>query len=329
MDNPDARYLNKDIQEYLRAQAIRLRKQGESFVAIAHYLGVHRSTVSEWWHLYLERGEAALSQYHRGRTVGEGRQLHPQQEIQLQQLLRDHSPDELDIDSALWTRRAVQVLIEKHCHITLPIRTVGNYLKRWGFTPQKPRKRAYEQDPKQVNQWLKVEYPRLKQRAQQEQAEIAWGDEAGRCNTDQVGRSFAPRGQTPEIRLSGKKKLRVNYLACMSNQGKCWFMTYVRRFDSSILIPFMRRLIRQVPHKLFWIVDRHPVHRSTAVKRWLETHQDRIELFFLPSYSPELNPTEYLNSDVKQGVHSAPPTRNLKEMNYPAASRRGIKFKTT
>ena len=314
MDRPDARYLPKNVQEYLRKQAIRLRENGETFVAIAHFLGVNRNTVAGWWKLYLAEGQAALSQYHRGRVVGEGRTLTPQQEEEILQVLQTNAPGDVAIDSALWTRRAIQALIEQRFQITLPIRTVGSYLQRWGFTPQKPVSRANEQDPKQVLDWIETQYPQLKKRAQQENAEIAWEDEAGRRNTDQVGRSFAPKGQTPEIRLPLQKRRRVNYLGCVTNGGRMWFMTYTHNFESSTMLEFMRRLIRQASCKLFLIVDRHAVHTSKAVKIWLQRHREEIELFFLPSYSPELNPTEYLNGDVKQGVHSAAPTQNLEQL---------------
>ena len=173
MTKPDARYLNPTIQDYLRQQAIRLRQQGKRFVDIAAYLGVHRNTVSDGWQQYKELGEIALYQQQRGRKVGEGRTLSQKQESEIQQLMQAHFPDELEIDSALWTRRAVQELIEQHCQVQMPIRTAGEYLWRWGYSPQKPLKRAYEQDPDAVEQWLEQTYPLLEQRAQSEGGEIA------------------------------------------------------------------------------------------------------------------------------------------------------------
>ena len=146
MTKPDARLLNPTTQDYLRQQAIRLRQQGKRFVDIATYLGVHRNTVSTWWQQYKQWGELALNQQQRGRKVGEGRTLSEDQEEPLQQRMQTHFPDELEIDSALWTRRAVQQLIERDCGVSMPIRSVGEYLKRWGYTPQKPLRRAYEQD---------------------------------------------------------------------------------------------------------------------------------------------------------------------------------------
>jgi hypothetical protein len=156
--------------------------------------------------------------------------------------------------------------------------------------------------------------PEIVQRAQQEGAEIAWGDESGLRSDDHGGRGYAPVGQTPEIPLSQKQRVRVNFIASVSNQGMVRFMLYSCKFDSTVLMEFMNRLICQAERKIFWIVDNHPVHHSKEVQQWLEEHQGQIELFYLPSYSPELNPTEYLNGDVKQGVHSKAPTRNLGEL---------------
>lgn len=313
MDKPDARLLNPTTQDYLRQQAIRLRIQGKQIAEIAVYLGVHRTTVSEWWRQYQAQGEAALHQQKRGSRVGTGRSLNEAEAATVQGLMQAHFPNELNIDSALWTRAAVQALIASECGIKMPLRTVGEYLKRWGYTPQKPLKRAYEQNPKAVEVWMETEYPALVGRAQQEDAEIAWGDESGIRSDTQVGRGYAPIGQTPEIDLSSQR-VSVNYVASISNQGKVRFMLYSQQLTAQVLLRFMERLIAQRTRKLMWIVDRHPVHRSHKVRQWLQEHQDTIEMQFLPSYSPQLNPAEYLNGDVKQGVHSKPPTRNLKQL---------------
>ncbi len=242
MNKPDARLLNPTTQDYLRQQAIRLRRQGKRMGEIAAYLGVHRTTVSKWWRQYQQVGEAALHQLKRGNKLGEGRTLSPSEEAVIQRLIREHFPDELNVDSALWTRQAVQALIAGEPGVKMPIRTVGEYLKRWGYTPQKPLKRAYEQNPQAVKAWLETEYPAIEQRAQQEDAEIAWGDESGlRCDA-QVGRGYAPIGHTPEIQLN-TQRVSVNYIASISNQGKVRFMLYVQKLTAQVFILFLERLI--------------------------------------------------------------------------------------
>lgn len=309
MNKPDARYLNPTTQDYLRQQAIRLRTQGKRASEIATYLGVHRTTISDWWRQYQQIGEAALHQQPRGNRLGEGRTLSAGEEAWMQQLMQAHFPDELHIDSALWTRSAVQNLIACKCGVKMPLRTVGEYLKRWGYTPQKPLKRAYEQDPQALKAWLATDYPAIEQRAKSEDAEIGWGDESGLRSDAQVGRGYAPKGRTPEIQPN-TQRVRVNYIASISNQGKVRFMLYTQKLTAQVFITFLKRLIAKRERKLMWIVDRHPVHRCDAVQQWLQEHQQIIELHFLPPYSPQLNPAEYLNCDVKQGVHSKPPTRS-------------------
>ena len=161
----------------------------------------------------------------------------------------------------------MRTLIEQQCGIKVPIRTVGEYLKRWGYSPQKPLKRAYEQNPKAVERWLKEEYPAIEQRAKLEGAEIQWGDESGLRSDEYGGRGYAPIGQTPEIHPSERKRERVNYIASMSNQGKLRFMLYTSTLTAEVLIKFLERLIQSRSGKLFWIVDRHPVHRDHLIQQ--------------------------------------------------------------
>jgi transposase len=281
---------------------------------ISEYLGVNRNTISDWWWEYLKEGEAALYQQERGRKVGEGRTLSPAEEKLVETAIRGHFPEEYGIESALWTRPAVRILIEQQCHIQMPIRTVGEYLKRWGYSPQKPLERAYEQDPKAVARWLSEEYPAIRQRAEVEEATIEWGDESGLGSDEYGGRGYAPMGHPPEIHPSKRQRHRVNYIASISNQGTVRFMLYIGSFNAEILCQFLERLIRTHAGKLFWIVDRHPVHREHRVQQWLAKHAQKIELFYLPSYSPQLNPVEYFNDVVKQGVHDKPPSRALSQL---------------
>jgi transposase len=314
MNKPDARHLSIETQNYLRQQAIRLRQQGKGVNHISEYLGVHRNTVSEWWWEYEQYGDAALYQQERGRQVGDGRTLSPTEEAGIQAAMQGHFPEEYSIDSALWTRGAVQALIEQLCGVTMPIRTVGEYLNHWGYSPKKPLERAYEQDPKAVQEWIEQEYPQIEQRARAQGAQIQWGDESGLCSTEYGGRGYAPVGQTPEIRPSQRQRERVNYIASVSNQGSIQFMLYTCRLTAETFIKFCERLIENRSSKLVWIVDRHPVHREAVVQQWVRKHAQKIELFYIPSYSPQLNPVEYLNGDVKQGVHDKPPTRTLSQL---------------
>ena len=319
MEKIDARKLSTDAQQQLRYQVIRLRKQGRTHKEISAITGVSRSTCSTWWSLYKSEGKKALKIQKRGRPIGSCRKLDSEQEKQVQKSICDKCPDQLKLPFALWTRIAVQQLIKQLWGMDIPVRTIGDYLKRWNFTPQKPLKRAYEQNPKAVKKWLDEEYPAIQQQAKQENAEIHWGDETGLCNDSYHGRSYAPRGKTPAIALSARCK-RVNLISTITNQGKVRFMIYNDRMNADTFIKFMKRLIKDADRKILLILDNLRVHHSYKARDWLQEHTDQIEVFFLPSYSPELNPDEYLNCDLKAGVHSGTPARTKDQLKAKALS---------
>ena len=317
MEKIDARKLSTEAQQQIRNQAIRLKKAGRTYKEISEITGIHSTTACKWYKSYLDGGKKAIQIKKRGRPKGSCRTLTPEQEKQLQKAMRDQCPDQLKLPCALWTRFAVQQLIKQLWSIDMPIRTVGEYLKRWGFTPQKPLRKAYKQNPKAVKAWLKEQYPQIAKRAKKEQAQIHWGDETGLCNESYHGRSYAPRGETPAIKLHPKCE-RVNLISSVTNQGQVRFMVYKNKMNSQTLIKFMKRLIKDTDKKIFLILDNLKVHHSYIVKDWLKEHEDEIEIFFLPSYSPELNPDEYLNCDLKAGVHSGTPARSKKQLKKKA-----------
>ena len=180
---------------------------------------------------------------------------------------------------------------------------MGDYLRKWGFTPQKPKKRAYEQCPKAVQRWLDEEYPEIKEKAKLEGAEIHWGDETGIKNCCNHGRSYAPKGKTP-VKKSMSKRFSVNMVSTVTNQGKVQFMVYSGTMNSERFIGFLEQLIKGATKKIYLILDNLRVPHSKPVNEWLEGEgiKDKIELFYLPSYSPERNPDEYLNCDLKHGI---------------------------
>jgi len=319
MEKIDARKLKTEAQQLIRTQVIRLRKAEKTYKEISEIVGIHRSTACTLYKAYESGGRKAIRIKKRGRTKGSCRTLDPEQEKRLKKAITDKTPDQLKFPFALWTRRAVQQLIQQLFSINMPIRTVGEYLQRWGFTPQKPLRRAYEQNPKLVQKWLDEDYPAIAARAKKEDAEINWGDETGLCSDSQHGRSYSPRGKTPAIRLNAKKQ-RINLISSITNQGKVRFMIYNQTMNSQTFIKFCKRLIKDADKKVFLILDNLRVHHSHIVKDWVEQNKEKIESFFLPSYSPELNPDEYLNCDLKAGVHSGAPARSKSQLKGKALS---------
>jgi transposase len=209
---------------------------------------------------------------------------------------------------ALWTRTAVAQLIEQRFGVVLAVRTMGLYLKRWGFTPQKPMKKAYEQSPAAVRRWLQEQYPAIAARAKAEGAEIHWGDESGLRSDDVRGRSYAPKGQTPVVRVNHKRH-GLSVISTVTNKGQMRWKIFAGALNADILIDFLRRLVKGQDRKLFLILDNLRVHHAKPVKAWLAAHKQQIEVFYLPSYSPELNPDEMANADLKQAVTAQAPAR--------------------
>jgi transposase len=200
---PDARQLSDEVLEALRLRALRGCQIGYAEAEVADLLGVCRETVSRWWAAFAAGGLDAVPHDRTGRPRGSGRSLDDEQAQRLQRLIDENAPEKLGISSPLWTRRAVQELILSRCGVWMPRRTVGEYLKRWGYTVQRPARRARKQDPKEVRRWLKETYPAIKARAAREGAGVHWCDETGVGPTSTVGAATLGWARRPRWRCRG------------------------------------------------------------------------------------------------------------------------------
>lgn len=313
MEKMDFRKLSSEQRYILRLRGINLIKSGETQKKVASIFGVRTSTVNSWVKSYKEEGLRGLKDKSRGVKSEDKKLLSAKLEKEIQRMITDTMPDQLKLPYALWTRKAVKELIEREFGITLAINTMGDYLRSWGFSPQKPKKKAYEQCSKKVQLWLDQEYPAIKERAKKEKAIIHWGDETGIRNSNQHGRSYAPKGRTP-VKLSMSKRFSVNMISSVTNQGLVEFMIYSGSMNADRLIEFMNQLTKNKPKKVFLILDNLRVHHSKIVKAWVEKNKAKIEIFHLPSYSPEKNPDEYLNCDLKYGLSTKPSPRNEEQL---------------
>ncbi len=310
--NTDTRRLSPAGQEDLRRRVVKaVVERGLSKSAAAQTFGVSRTSVHHWVDKFQCRGARGLTSKARGRP--RGLRLKGHQAATIVRLISDRCPDQLKLPFALWTRDAVGQLISERYGVQLSVSTVGRYLRRWGFTPQKPLRRAYERDPAKVKKWLDEEYPAIRRQAKREKAEILWGDEMGLRSDHQTGTSYGRRGKTPTIPGTGQR-FSCNMISTVTNQGRLTFMVFKKRFTTDVMLQFLRRLVRQAKRKVFLIVDGHPVHRSRKVKRWVEEHKQQIRLVQLPGYSPDLNPDELLNQDVKSNALGRRRPSNQTEM---------------
>ena len=181
--------------------------------------------------------------------------------------------------------------------------TMGYYLARWGFSVQRPAKRAYKQDAKKVTDWVEQKFPGIKEQAKQENAEIFFGDETGIQNSANYARGYAPIGKTPLVQVEAQK-MKINMLSAVSGSGKMRFMLYKDNMNADKLIDFLQRLVKDTEKKVFLVLDNLRVHHNKKTTAWLGQHKVAIELFYLPPYAAECNPGEYLNSDLKRRIAS-------------------------
>lgn len=319
MKAADMRSLPRAARHERRVQVIRLRESGLTYEAIAEQVGLSRTGVFDICKRHKHGGEPALYDAPSGRRLGQGRALQGWHEWFVRKLIEDKTPDQLDLPQALWSRAAVGELIEQELGIHLSVRGVGGYLKRWGFTPQKPLRKAYEQSPEAVHKWLEQDYPAIAARARREGAEIHWGDESGLRSDDVRGRGYAPAGHTPQVRVNHRRHA-LSYISTVTNEGRMRWMIFDGALDAKLLIDFMERLVRDVDRKIYLILDNLRVHHARPVKAWLAEHREAIDVHYLPSYSPELNPNELLNAEVKRVVTRQAPARTKQQL-LQAASR--------
>jgi transposase len=311
----DYRNLPSAERNALRKRGLALINSGMKQKEVAHLLGTNQTTVHNWKKAYTLEGKKGIEDKKTGPKSEDRKLLSEKQELLIQKMIVDKYPEQYKLPFSLWTTKSVKELIEREFCIQIGRSTVGEYLRSWGFTPQKPKKKAYEQRPAEVEKWLQESYPAIEKRAKAEGAEIHWGDETGCKNQCNHGRSYSPRGKTP-VKRQSSKQLKINLVSTVTNQGKVQFMIYSENMNADIFIEFLQQLIKSSDKKIFLILDNLKVHHARIVKEWIaqEEINPKLELFFLPAYSPELNPDEYLNCDLKQGLSAKPAPKTIEEL---------------
>lgn len=278
-----------------RINAIQLIESGRTFDEVADILGVGRRTVLEWWRWYREGGLAALStKFASGRPTT----LNDRQMLELRTLLLGGDPRQYSLGFALWTRALVGELIRQRFKVTLSDVTVGRILKKLGMSVQRPLHRAYQQNPEMVREWKEVIYPRIRKEAAEAGAVVLFADEAAVRTDFHSGTTWAPIGQTPVVDWSGEKKT-VMMVSAIGQRGQLRFHLHEGSFNSGHFITFLKSLANDFDEPVFVIVDNSSVHTAKPVRDYVDSTEGKVRIFFLPPYSPELNPDEWVWKNVK------------------------------
>ena len=308
------RYLSQSELSLLRRKAVEsVRIHGLSKAEARVIFGFSRTSMNKYLKEYDELGEESFNYKTRGSKPGVLNKLSPSQEEELLQSIYQKTPEDSGIQHTLWNSKVISEYVSSKFEVKFSQRGLRNMLTRLGFTSQKPIKLAYERNQASVDKWLEEEYPEIKKRASQEGARIYWADEMGLQSRDNNGKSYSLKGKKPVIKKSGKR-FKCNMLAAITPQGQMNWTVFQGKFDSKKFIEFLGRLRRTAKQKVFLVLDNLNVHKSKKVKKYVEKHRDMLELFFLPSYSPDLNPQELVNQDVKANANKTNPIKNEKDL---------------
>ena len=303
----DGRTLSHETSETIRMMAVRRVREGERpSVVIASY-GLCRTTIYRW---IRASGRGGLRSLRARKHPGPSARLAARQRAQVFRWINGKDPRQYSFEFALWTRKIVAALIKERFGITLGLTAVGRLLAELEITPQKPLRRAYERDPKAIKRWIGTDYPRLQARAKRRNARIFFLDEAGVRSDSVLGRSWAPRGETPQVSTSGQRQ-SINAISAVNGRGAFWFKVFSGRFNKERFLKFLKAFMRNRKYPVFLILDGHPSHRARVVAQYVQSLKGRLELHFLPGYAPELNPDEFVwNHLKKQGVSKKPLRKN-------------------
>jgi transposase len=280
----------------MRIRAVRqIREEGAHPDDVAAALGLDRSTVYGWLAKYREGGEGAL----RARPVpGRPPKLSGSQIARLYALIVGRDPRQMSFEFALWTREMVRQVIRREFSVALSVVSVGRLLRTMGLSPQRPLHRAYQQNPEAVQRWKDEQYPAIRAQAKTVGATIYFADEAGIRSDYHSGTTWAPVGKTPVVSNTGAR-FSINMLSAVSAQGALRFTVHSGTVNARVFIDFCKQLLHDTDGPVYLIVDGHPAHRAKLTTEFVASTDGQLTLFFLPGYSPELNPDEWVWKNVK------------------------------
>jgi len=303
----DGRKLSHATSEEIRRMAVQRVREGEKPSAVIKSYGLCRTSIYRWLRAEKRGGAEALKA---SRHPGPKRKLTAKQMRQVARFINGKDPRQYGFDFGLWTRRIIAELVESKFGIRFALSSVGALLYELGITPQKPLRRAYERDPKAIRQWIEGTYPGLKARAHRTGGRIFFLDEAGIRSDAVLGRTWAPRGKTPEVATSGQRQ-SVNAIPAVSPRGEFWYQIYTERLNATAFMQFLQRFIKGRNGPIYLVLDGHPSHRAKLVQQYVASLKGKLELHFLPGYSPELNPDEFVWNHLKrEGVSKKPLQKN-------------------
>lgn len=294
----DGRKLDHVSLQTMRIQAVKAVREGQSVQSVADAYGVNIRSVFRWLSDYSNGGQKALQ----AKPIpGRPRKLSGGQMSWLASTVRRHTPQQYQFEFALWTLQLIGEVIHRRFGIRLSRSAVGRAMNALGFTPQRPLYRATQRDAVLVERWQREEFPAIAAEAKRVGATILFADEASIRSDYHAGTTWSVQGQTPVVDTTGRR-FSVNMLSAVSATGQFRFMVHEGTATAKVFVEFLKRLIHDAKRPVFLVVDGHQIHKAKLVKDYVVAQDGRLKLFFLPPYSPHLNPDEQVWGNVKSRV---------------------------
>lgn len=310
MEKGVGRQLSHDVLEHYRFRAITLRKKGWKIREIADAFGVNIRAVIRWFAQYKSGGKKALLSR---KAAGPSYQLTREEMGDLLALFKEDATQH-GFETPLWTCKRIQQVIRQRIGKKLHTTSILRWLKRWNYTNQKPQRRAIQRDEKAVQKWLDEEWPKIQKHVRRWQAMLYFQDECGVSLTAVLGKTWAPKGKTPIVKVTGNKG-GLCVTSAISPAGKMVFRIEKKRVNADEHIKFLEQILEHHPRrKIIVIEDRAPAHRSQKVKNLVEENKKRFAVYLIPPYSPELNPDEHVWAYLKGYQLKTHQARNTKEL---------------
>lgn len=303
--------------ERLRARVVKRVQRGERVDDVAAVAGVDPSSVYRWVRLYSQGGEEALRST---KAKGNAPKLSAEQAKKLRQLIVGCDPRQLAFEFALWTREMICELIAREFEVEMSLSAVGRLLKRMGLSAQRPIWRAYQANPEAVQRWKAEEFPIIKAEAAKAGAQIFFCDEASVRSDFHSGTTWGEIGRTPVVKSTGAR-YSVNMISAITPKGKLHFRLVEGKVNAEAFISYCQALLDDNRGRpVFLIVDGHPSHRAKKTKEWVRSTGGKLRLFYLPGYSPQLNPDEWVWKNVKADRIGRAGVTSLEDLRHKAQS---------
>jgi len=305
MTKIDNRSLDHKVLEHIRLLGVERVLAGEKPSAVGKSFGIYRTSIYKWLRRYRKRGwEALESTTAKGPTP----KLTEGQRKRVRRWIVGKDPRQYGFIFGLWTRSIVAAMIQDKFGVALTLPSIGRLLTSLDITPQKPLRRAYERDEKEIRRWKEKKYPALRKRAKQRGADLFFLDEVGVRSDSPLGRSYGLKGKTPVVKTSGQRQ-KINAISAVNARGAFWYNVYAGMLTAVLFTVMLKDLMKGRKKPVMLVVDGLPVHKAKSVAKYVRSTQGRLELHFLPPYAPDLNPDEFAWSYLKQNGTSKKPLR--------------------